>query len=136
MENQAINEIILNAVDKTYLISITDKKGTIVYANTEFCLISGYTEQELIGQDHRILNSKKHCNKMWRDMWERIYKGEVFEADIINKAKDNSLYCVRTKIYRVSIKEKTYYISLRTLVNDILESKRRREKVIKKLNKI
>lgn len=86
------------AIDKTAIVAITDSKGKILEVNDKFCEISKYAREELIGQDHRILNSGYHEKDFFKNMWSTIGKGKPWQAEVKNKAKDGSFYWVDTKI--------------------------------------
>lgn len=104
------------AVDESVIVAITNKKGIITYANKRFCEISQYSEDELIGQDHKILNSGIHPKKFFKDMWKTIGSGLTWYGEVCNKAKDGSLYWVQTTIVPFLDKNnKPYqYIAIRT----------------------
>lgn len=87
-----------NALDLHAIISYTDAKGTIIAINNKFCEISGYLESELIGQDHKILNSGAHPRQFWSAMWRMISKGQPWRGEVCNRAKDGSLYWVDSTI--------------------------------------
>jgi len=114
---------ILIALDNAFIIAITDNKGTINYVNDRFCEISKYTATELIGQDHRILNSGYHSKNFFKTLWKTIGSGEVWKGEIKNKSKDGSYYWVQTTIVPfLDEKKKPYqYVSFRL---DITEAKR------------
>ena len=88
----------INAIGKLALISITDRKGKIIYANEIFCKVSGYSEQELIQQNHRILNSQVHPKSFWIEMWAAITKGNIWHQEICNRSKTGELYWVDSTI--------------------------------------
>jgi diguanylate cyclase (GGDEF)-like protein/PAS domain S-box-containing protein len=86
------------AIDQSTIVAITDVQGRITYANDNFSKISGYSREELLGQNHRILKSGVHSGEFFRDMYRRIARGEIWHGEICNKAKDGSLYWVDTTI--------------------------------------
>lgn len=118
-----------NAVDVNMISSITDKKGKIIYANDNFCKISKYASWELVGKNHRIINSGTHSKEFFVDLWRTISSGQLWHGEIQNKAKDGSLYWVDTVIIPIFDEEKRIvsYLSLRMLISDRKEVERQRQ---------
>ncbi|MCS6822131.1 MAG: PAS domain S-box protein [Microscillaceae bacterium] len=94
-QNQQLANL-MNALENSTILSITDRKGRIIKANKQFCEISKYTLSELLGQDHRIINSGYHSKEFWANMWKTITQGKVWQGEVKNKAKDGSYYWVHS----------------------------------------
>lgn len=92
------NEFIRYALDSAAIVVNTDVRGTITYVNSKFCEISGYSEAELLGSNHRMLHSGVHNKMFFRSMYRVIARGEVWHGEICNRSKEGALYWVDTTI--------------------------------------
>ena len=86
------------ALDRSANVLITDTEGNIIYVNDDFCKVSKFSREELLGQNPRIVNSHYHDKAFFRDMWETLTEGKTWKGDIKNKAKDGSFYWSKATI--------------------------------------
>lgn len=118
----------MKAVDEHALVSVADTKGKIIKANQKFCEMSGYSQEELLGKDHRIINSGTHPKAFFAEMWATITSGKVWHGEVCNRAKSGALYWVDSAIAPVkdAAGEIEHYISVRI---EVTEHKRREEEI-------
>lgn len=126
------------AIDESIISSITDWEGTIIYANKKFCEVTKYSAEELIGQNHRIINSGYHPKGFFKDMWKSISNGNVWQNEVKNKAKDGTYYWVDTLIFPIKDDngKVIQHLSLRVLINDKKQAEEQRNEHIKSLEEM
>lgn len=116
------------AIDKGSLVTETDLFGNITYVNEKFCEVSKYSQEELIGRNHSIVNSGYHSKEFWMDFWQTIKQNEIWSGEICNRSKDGEIYWVRSLIYPVKddLGNVNSYLSVR---QDITKEKNQEEKL-------
>lgn len=120
-----------HALDAFAIVGMTDQRGRITYANDKFCEISKYSREELLGQDHKIINSGYHTKEFIRNLWTTVARGKIWHEEIKNRAKDGSFFWTDTTVVPfLNEHGKPYqYVIIR---NDITEKKRVEEKIKEK----
>ncbi|MFB5597926.1 MAG: ATP-binding protein [Nitrosopumilaceae archaeon] len=126
---------IKKVLDEFIMIAKTNPEGEIIYTNKKFREISQYAEEELLGNDHRILKSNHHPKAFFHELWQTISSGNVWKGEIKNKAKDGSYYWTASLISPILDKENKIkeYIAIRT---DITQQKSHEEQLKKALDEM
>ena len=123
------------AIDASIICSITNTEGIIIYANQKFCESSKYTKEELLGQNHRILNAGFHPESFFKEMWETISSGQMWRKEVKSRAKDGSYFWQDSLILPVfdGQRQITQYFSIRIPIDDRKKAGEDREQRIKEL---
>jgi PAS domain S-box-containing protein len=123
MRQQAQEQLLQlkQAMDRTLYVDFMDSQGKITYVNRRFCDVSGYTREELVGRDHRLILSKDQSEESVRDLWRTIKKGRVWQGEIGNKKKNGEAYWVQAAIVPVldSQNNPTHYIGFHYDITDL-----------------
>ncbi len=140
---QEINQELANqkfALDQHALVSATDIKGKITYCNERFCQVSGYSPPELLGQDHRLLNSGTHPQEFFAELWQALACGQVWRGEICNRAKSGAFYWVNSTIVPLlGLDGKPHtYISIREDMTErrLLESRLRQAQKMEAIGRL
>ncbi len=118
MRKKLLGQVIAT-MDKHAVVSVTDADGRITSVNNRFAELCGYSEKELVGKSHSIINSGTHPEAFFREMWDTITAGQVWTGEICNRHKDGSLFWVETTItpYMGQDGKPDRYVSLRTVID-------------------
>ncbi len=126
------------ALDVNIISSITDSNGIIIYVNNNFRNVFQYSDEELLGKSHSIVNSGYHPRSLYENMWNTISSGKMWQGELLNRAKDGSLQWMDTVIIPTLDERNkiTSYLSLRMLITERKEAEEQREKYIRVLERI
>ncbi len=124
----------IHALDQSAIVAITNLKGVITYVNQKFCDLSEFTEEELLGKTHALINSGYHDASFFKNMWETIGRGHVWRGEVRNRAKSGKIYWVDTTIVPITNDSESleqyiairYDITSRKLAEESLEDERAR----------
>ena len=124
-ETHTLLEQYKNAVDYSCIVTKTDLKGNIIYANEQFLVISGYTQEELIGKPHKIVRHPESDPSVFKDLWTTIQSKQTWKGMIKNRAKDGSSYTVSATIMPIlnDKNEIIEYIAIRQDITELIEQK-------------
>jgi len=113
-----------HVLDKTSIVARTDLDGNISYVNENFCKVSGYSESEILGFNHRILKSGIHSKEFYEEMWNTISAGNIWRGRVCNRTKAKSLYWVDTSIIPINDNKNNplEYFVIRNLITDTVET--------------
>ncbi|TGL46862.1 PAS domain-containing sensor histidine kinase [Leptospira kemamanensis] len=98
LQNRKLTSI-LDAIEKSAIVSVTNIEGIITRVNSKFLQKCGYTEEEIVGSDHKILNAEYHSKQFWKDLWSQILSGKTWEGVIKNKAKEGNYFWLQSFIH-------------------------------------
>lgn len=123
------------AVDLYTICSITDAQGIIIYVNQKFCEVSKFSEKELLGQNHNIVNSGHHPQHFFREMWQTISSGNIWEGEVKSKAKDGTFFWLHSIIIPLKDDDEkiVQYFSLRFSIDEKKQAETERYSRIKEL---
>lgn len=115
------------------LVTTTDVKGNITFANDAFCRVSKYSREELQGQNHRLLKSGEHPDDFYKGMWQNIGNGITWRAEVKSKAKDGSFFWTDTVIIPIKNEKNqiSEFFALRLLITDKKEYQQEQEENLK-----
>lgn len=114
------------ALDEANIVAITDANGIIQHVNNNFCEISKYSRKELLGHDHRIINSRYHSKEYFQDLWKTISEGKTWNGEIRNRAKDGTIFWLHTSIVPF-LDEQGHPYQYLTIRTDVTAQKEARE---------
>lgn len=126
------------ALDESIICSVTDINGNIIFVNSKFCEVSKYKEEELIGQNHRILNANFHTEAFFKEMWETISGGEMWRNEVKSIAKDGTFFWQDSIILPIFDENHSIiqYFSIRIPIDEKKKAEEVKEQRIKDLEEL
>jgi PAS domain S-box-containing protein len=126
------------AIEFNIICSITDSEGNIIYVNNRFCEVSKFSREELLGQNHRIVNSGYHSKDFFKNVWDTITQGKIWRGEVKSKAKDGSFFWLDSTIIPIRDADGNIqqYFSLRVPIDDKKELEHQNEMRIKTLEEM
>lgn len=125
-------------VDLNFVCSVTDHEGNIIYVNDKFCQISKYSREELLGKNHRIVNSKHHSSDFFREMWQTIKNGKVWRGEVKSKTKDGLYFWLDSTIVPIHDQEGGIieFFSLRVPVDEKKRIEEEQQEYVRSLERM
>ncbi len=131
MMNPKFSADLIRALNDVAILTVTDLQGHIIFANEQFCHLSGYSQEELLGAKHNIVNSGTHTKEFFAVMWKTVATGNVWFGEICNRAKDGHLYWLQATVFPIFDEETNQICNYAAIRFDISE-KKNYEKILKR----
>lgn len=117
-DTATVKDIIFSALDSFAILSVTNNRGRIIYASPAFAEITGYSVNQLIGENHRLLKSDQHNTEFFENLWQTISAGSSWRGIITNRHKNGSLFSLDTFIMPIMDERQRpqHYVAIRFIV--------------------
>lgn len=125
-------------VDMNFICSATDFQGNIIYVNAKFCAVSGFNEEELIGNNHRIVNSGFHTKDFFKNLWDTVKKGKIWQGEVKNKRKNGTYFWTNSTVLPVfdNTGNIIQFFSLRCLIDEKKKAEEEKKENIRSLEEM